>query len=68
MASFSARQENHCPKRIFPLDSVKLGLEILYLFLAEKMVVAILCPILAFFFFNCSTHRAEKDALKENSS
>ena len=28
-----------CPKRTFPSDFVKLGSEILYLFLAEKMVV-----------------------------
>ena len=41
-------------KRTFPL--VKLGSDILYLFLAEKIVVflfvAILCPILAYIFFN----------------
>ena len=28
-----------CPKRTFPSDFVKLGSEIHYLFLAEKMVV-----------------------------
>ena len=60
MASFSARREDHfqnkdCPKRIFTSDFVKLGSNILYLFLAEKMVVcclfvATLCPILAYFF------------------
>ena len=63
MASDSARQEDHfqkkiCPKRTFPSNFVKLVSKILYLFLAEKMVVcccllfvAILCPILAYFFF-----------------
>ena len=44
---FSARQEDHFQKRIcpkqFPLDFVKLGPEILYLFLAEKMVVCLFC-------------------------
>ena len=47
MASASARREDHfqkniCPKRTFPSDFVKLGSEILYLFLAEKMVVCCL--------------------------
>ena len=67
MASASARRVDHfqkknCPKRTFPSDFVKFGSEILYLFLEEKMVVclfcfvcllavAILCPILAYFFF-----------------
>ena len=63
--SASARQEDHfqqinCPKRTFPSDFVKLGPEILNLFLAEKMVVCVfyfvcfvaICPILAYFFFN----------------
>ena len=63
MASDSARREDHfqkkiCPKRTFPSNFVKLVSKILYLFLAEKMVVcclfvcfvAIFCPILAYFF------------------
>ena len=77
MASDLARREDHfqnkiCPKRTFPSNFVKLVSKILYLFLAEKMVVcclfvvvclfvAIFCPILAYFFLN----RAEKDAFKE---
>ena len=41
MTYFWARRENHfqkeiCPKRTFPSDFLKLGSEILYLFLAEK--------------------------------
>ena len=32
-----------CPKRTFPSDFVKLGSEILYLFLAEKMVGCFVC-------------------------
>ena len=62
VASDSARREDHfqkkiCPKRTFPSNFVKLVSKILYLFLAEKMVVccclfvAIFCPILAYFFF-----------------
>ena len=44
MASDSARREDHfqkkiCPKRTFPSNFVKLVSKILYLFLAEKMVV-----------------------------
>ena len=49
-----------CPKRTFPSNFVKLVSKILYLFLAEKMVVCCclfvvvclmqLCPILAYFF------------------
>ena len=62
MASDSARREDHfkkkiCPKRTFPSNFVKLVSKILYLFLAEKMVVCCLfvcllqlCPILAYFF------------------
>ena len=62
MASDSARRKDHfqkkiCPKRTFPSNFVKLVSKILYLFLAEKMVVcclfvvvAIFCPILAYFF------------------
>ena len=64
VASFLACREDHfqqksCPKRTFPSDVVKLGSEIVYLFLAEKMVVCCccclfcllqLCPILAYFF------------------
>ena len=63
MASDSDRREDHfqkkmCPKRTFPSNFVKLVSKILYLFLAEKMVVcccllfvvAIFCPILAYFF------------------
>ena len=67
-ASDSARQEDHfqkkiCPKRTFPSNFVKLVSKILYLFLAEKMVVCCLllfvvvccllqlCPSLAYFFF-----------------
>ena len=77
MASDSARREDQkiCPKRTFPSNFVKLVSKILYLFLAEKMVVCCclfvvvclmqLCPILAYFFLNWSTHRAEKDASKE---
>ena len=80
LASDSARQEDHfqkkvCPKRTFPSNFVKLVSKILYLFLAEKMVVCCLfvvvvcllqlCPILAYFFLNWSFHRAEKDAFKE---
>ena len=73
MASFSARQEDHfqknCPKRTFPSDFVKMGSEILYLSLAEKvsfvvLFVEIICPILAYLFFNCSSSRAEKDAIE----
>ena len=70
MASFSARQEDHFQKKLseraFCLDFIKLGTEILYLFLAEKwsfvvcfllfvvcwLFVAILYPILAYFFLN----------------
>ena len=37
--SFSKR---NCPKRTFPSDFVKLGSEILYLYLSEKMVVCCL--------------------------
>ena len=64
VASDSARRDDHfqkkiCPKRTFPSNFVKLVSKILYLFLAEKMVVcccllfvvAIFCPILAYFFF-----------------
>ena len=52
MASFSARREDRFqkrsfPKRIFLSDFVKLGSEILYLCLAEKMVVRL------FFLFAC---------------
>ena len=67
MGSDSARREDHfqkkiCAKRTFPSNFVKLVSKILYLFLAEKMVVcclfvcllfvvvAIFCPILAYFF------------------
>ena len=59
MASDSACREDHfqkknCPKRTFPSDFVKLGSEILYLFLAEKWSFVVLllqlCPILAYFF------------------
>ena len=67
VASDSARRKDHfqkkiCPKRTFPSNFVKLVSKILYLFLAEKMVVcclfvcllfvvvAIFCPILAYFF------------------
>ena len=32
-----------CPKRTFPSDFVKLVSEILYLFLAEKVVVCCVC-------------------------
>ena len=44
VASDSARREDHfqkkiCPKRTFPSNFVKLVSKILYLFLAEKMVV-----------------------------
>ena len=60
MESFSSCQEDHfqknaCLKRTFPPDFVKLGSEILNLFLAEKMVVCCFvccnkfCPILAYF-------------------
>ena len=47
MASDSARREDHfqkkiCPKRTFPSNFVKLVSKILYLFLAEKMVVCCL--------------------------
>ena len=66
--------KKYCPKRTLPSDFVKLGSEILYLFLAEKMVVRFvlfcllqICLILAYF-FNWSTHRAEKDAYKENKN
>ena len=50
MASDSARQKDHfqkkiCPKRTFPSNFVKLVSKILYLFLAEKMVV---CCLLLF--------------------
>ena len=80
VASDSARREDYfqkriCPKRTFPSNFVKLVSKILYLFLAEKMVVccllllllfvAIFCPILAYFFFNWSLCQAEKDAFKE---
>ena len=51
MASDSARREDHfqkknCPKRTFPSNFVKLVSKILYLFLAEKMVVC--CLLLLF--------------------
>ena len=63
-ASDSARQEDpfhkNCPKRTFPSNFVKLFSKILYLFLAEKIVVCcclfvclllqLFCPILAYFF------------------
>ena len=58
---FSARREDHfqknCPKRIFPSDFVKLGSEILHLFLVEKMDVSCLlcCNFVRFwhtFFLN----------------
>ena len=57
-----------CPKRIFPSEFVKLGSEILFLFLAEKLVVCCLfvlkvCPILALFFFKLFASAAEKDAI-----
>ena len=53
MVSFLAHGEEHF-KKVFPSDFVKLGYEILYLFLAEKwpfvvLFVAMLCPILADF-------------------
>ena len=63
MASFSACQEDHFQKKKsktdLSSDFVKFGSEIiLYLFLAEKMVVC--C-----FVSQLSTHLAEKDAYKE---
>ena len=46
MASDSACRDDHfqknCPKRTFPSDFVKLGSEILYLFLAEKWSFVVL--------------------------
>ena len=46
MASDAVRWEDHfqkkiCPKRTIPSDFVKLVSKILYLFLAEKMVVCL---------------------------
>ena len=35
-----------CPKGTFPSDFVKLGSEILYLFLAEKIIVCLFCFVL----------------------
>ena len=54
MASFLARREDHfqnemSPKQTFPSDFVKLGSKILYLFLAEKMVVCCLLVCLSDF-------------------
>ena len=54
MASDSARREDHfqkkiCPKRIFPSNFVKLVSKILYLFLAEKMVVCCLFVVVCLF-------------------
>ena len=56
MASDSARREDHfqkkiCPKRTFPSNFVKLVSKILYLFLAEKMVVC--CCLLLFVVVCC---------------
>ena len=56
MAFDSARQEDHfqkkiCPKRTFPSNFVKLVSRILYLFLAEKMVVC--CCLLLFVVVCC---------------
>ena len=58
IASDSARREDHfqkkiCPKRTFPSNFVKLVSKILYLFLAEKMVVCccllfVVCCLLLF--------------------
>ena len=55
VASDSARREDHfqkkiCPKRTFPSNFVKLVSKILYLFLAEKMVV---CCLLLFVVVCC---------------
>ena len=76
VASDSARRKDHfqkkiCPKRTFPSNFVKLVSKILYLFLAEKMVVCCLLLSQFFvrfwltFFLNWSTRRAEKDVFKE---
>ena len=51
VASDSARREDHfqkknCLKRTFPSNFVKLVSKILYLFLAEKMVVCCLLLLL----------------------
>ena len=40
-------QKKKCPKRTFPSDFVKLGSEILYLFLAEKWSL-IVCLFVGF--------------------
>ena len=55
MASDSARREDHfqkknCPKGTFPSNFVKLVSKILYLFLAEKMVVCRLLLLLLLLF------------------
>ena len=41
--------KKNCPKRTFPSDFVKLGPVILYLFLAEKMVVCFICLFVCLF-------------------
>ena len=58
VASDSARREDHfqkkiCPKRTFPSNFVKLVSKILYLFLAEKMVVCCCCCCCLFCLFCC---------------
>ena len=60
VASDSARREDHlkkkiCPKRTFPSNFVKLVSKILYLFLAEKMVVC--CLLLLFVVVCCNIVR-----------
>ena len=65
MASFSAHREKNCPKRTFRSDFIKLGSSILYLFLAEKMVVcfAQIFLIRTYFLENCSSWQTEKNAV-----
>ena len=56
-------------KKFVPSDIVKLGAEILNLFLAEKTLVCfvlfVLLQYFVWFWLTFDTHRAEKDAFKE---
>ena len=67
MESFSANYKNHfLKKRSNRSDFVKLSSRKLYLALAEKLALVCCCNNLsdfALFFINCSSRRAEKDAV-----
>ena len=77
VASDSARREDHFQKKLSKTDLLfkfcKIGLKNTLFIFGRKMVVCCfvvccllqLCPILAYFFLNWSTHRAKKDASKE---